>query len=49
MKTKKLLLLLLLLSLLSPADFSFAEEENKELSYWKKIMKKFEEAKSDYK
>lgn len=44
---KKALLPVLLLLVLFPFDFSCAEENNEEPSYWDKIKKKFEESKSD--
>ena len=44
---KNILLLLLLFSLLVPFDFSLAEENSQEPSFWDKIKKKFEDAKSD--
>lgn len=48
-KMKNILLLLLLLPLLFHFDFSLAEENSQEPSYWDKIKKKLEDAKSDNK
>jgi hypothetical protein len=41
------IMITLMLSLILTINFSFAEEENEETSYWETIKNKFEELKSD--